>query len=99
MVRTGKNFTFEGKNAVKIGTVELYEDEVIEMFKTRKLYILTRTCCYEILGKKTQADKDGRTEYYYRKLETKGKENTLPNRFFTLGYEGIQPYLKPGKLY
>lgn len=99
MVFTAKNFSFEGKNAVKVGTVELYEDEVIEMFKTGKLYILTRTCAYYILGKKAQADKDGRTEYYYRKLETKGNENTLPHSFFTLGYEEIQAYLKPGQLY
>lgn len=100
MVRTGKNFTFEGKNAVKIGTVELYDGEILrEAFGKGKHYILTRTCAYYILGKKTQADKDGRTQYYYRKLETKGNENTLPHRFFMLTQEGIMPYLKPGQLY
>lgn len=96
MVFTAKNFTFEGKNAVKIGTVELYEDELVQARRNGKYYILTRTCCYYILGKKAQADNDGRTEYYYRKLETTGKENTLPHRFFILGLEEISPYLKPG---
>lgn len=100
MVRTGKNFTFEGKNAVKIGTVELYEDEILlEVFGNFKHYILTRTCAYYILGKKAQAGKDGRIEYYYKKIETKGNENTLPHRFFMMTQEGIIPYLKPGQLY
>lgn len=95
MVFTAKNFTFEGKNAVKVGTVELYEDELVQAFRNGKYYILTRTCCYHILGKKAQADNDGRTEYYYRKLETTGKENTLPHRFFILTLEEALPYLKP----
>lgn len=100
MVRTGKNFTFAGKNAVKIGTVELYEGEILrEAFGKCKYYILTRTCAYYILGKKAHSDKDGRTEYYYKKLETKDNENTLPHRFFMLTQEGIMPYLKPGQLY
>ena len=88
-----KNFIFDNKPAVKVGSVEMYESELLQkVFEEKKPFILVRECAYFVDGKSAQKDENGRTVYYYHKIQTRGKTNTLPHRYFMFNYEEIQNY-------
>ena len=72
----------------------MYESELLQkVFEEKKPFILVRECSYFVDGKRTQKDKNGRTVYYYHKVQTKDKRNTLPHRYFMLNHEEIQNYM------
>ena len=89
-----KNFIFDSKAAVKIGTVQMYESELIHnVFEEKKPYILARRCAYFISGKSTQLDENGRTTYYYTKLTTRSQRNVKWGRYFAMTEEEIKKHL------
>ena len=86
-----KNFEHQGRECVKVGTVELYADELREHVNAGKFWILTRECAYIIAGESCE-----RGTFLYKKVPTRTRTNTLPHRFFVLTWDGVKNYVADG---
>lgn len=83
-----KKFEHQGRECVKLGTVEFYSDELREHVKAGKLWILTRECAYFVAGESCE-----RGTFLYMKVPTRTKKNMIPHHFFSLTWEGVQNHI------
>lgn len=83
-----KKFEHEGRECVKVGTVEFYADDLRALMRDGKYWILTRECAYFVAGESCE-----RGTFLYRKVPTRTKKNTLSHRFFSLTWEGVKNYI------
>lgn len=83
-------FTFNGFECVKIGTVEMTVNELIDFHQKGKYWILARECAYMT---HIEDDGNGGIDVSYSRVRTTSQNNTLPHRYFVMDWDRVKGYI------